>query len=1075
MITQFAYNNNTTNFSVCAYGDGIIVYQWYRNSNPIPGAISARYSILSTTSAVDNSVFYCVASSQYGLSAKSTEVELIFKYPEVSIISQPLDITTYTNLPAAFTLSASGDGILTYQWRRSDTGLIPGATASRYLLPRVKSTDNNIDFSCIVRSNLGASMTSLPAKLSAVNANLAFITEPVDLYVDEGDTASFFASAVGSGNIIYKWVRFDSGTISGATSATYEIQNVQFSDSSANFVCVASSSLGLHIVSNFVTLYVKKKIIRFILQPTSTFAYVGQTANFSVSAIGSGSPSKPETILYQWRRSDVGLISGATSTNYSLSNVSLSDNSVSFFCVASSNLAGTISSNLAVLTARNPSLGFVIQPLSAFSFPNYITSFAVSAIGDGNISYQWKRSDTGTIIGATSSRYNTTVKLSDNNVNFYCIASSTFGLTLTSNGALLSSRDPQIVILTQPVSTSNFLTLSSRFSLSAVADGYITYQWKRSDIGFLSSANVNYYDLENIALSDNNVEFYCIMYSSMFATATSNRAALSAIVPRVTFVTQPSSIRILEGNTALFSASAIGDGTITYEWRRYNNQTVIATTNSFGVVSAKTADNNSQFVCYAISNLNVTVSSDVATLSVYNGQNTPDEEAATHNFTGIGNGSLGENGVLYVNGQRATQNQITQNDAASTANLTGQGNGTTGISGVYYTNGQVSTPAQAAAQSSGYSGLGDGTTGTSGTWYTNGSVSTPAQAASQAFFTGTGNGIVGNNGTLYTNGMPSTPEQAAQQTNLTGKGDGTIGNNNVYYTNGSPSTPTQAAQQDNLTGLGTGTIGASGTWYTNGSQSTPLIASKQASFTGQGDGVIGVSGTWYTSGIPSSPLQVAAQTNYTGPLTGFQPFDDPIIDGVYYNGVSDITTINYSTETLLGTENFYVEFWCYPVSRSSQYPILFRNNVSSTTHLDASNMLAVFLSHQSYTTDPYLVVYIDQGPVASFTSTKIVNYNKWTHIALSRNGNIFTLFINGEIDQTYTSSVDLTPPIGYRNWSIGAQYDSQYGIINTTYNGYISNFKIVKGNSITDTKFSTPESGISPTVKSSVLINGDVV
>ena len=260
MITQFAYNNNTTYFSVCAYGDGKIVYQWYVNNVPLLDAVSARYSILNTTSAIDNSVFYCVASSQYGVSAQSTPVQLVFKNPEISIISHPSPITTYTNLPALFSISAVGDGILTYQWRRSDIGLIPGATSYRYQLPRVRSSDNNVNFSCIVRSNLGAAVTSLSAKLSAINADLAFIVEPLNVYVDEGDTASFLASAVGNGSITYKWLRFDIGEISGATSPVYQINDVQFSDNSANFVCVASSNLGLHIVSNFVTLYVKKKI-----------------------------------------------------------------------------------------------------------------------------------------------------------------------------------------------------------------------------------------------------------------------------------------------------------------------------------------------------------------------------------------------------------------------------------------------------------------------------------------------------------------------------------------------------------------------------------------------------------------------------------------------------------------------------------------------------------------------------------------------------------------------------------------------------------------------------------------------
>lgn len=257
-----------------------------------------------------------------------------------------------------------------------------------------------------------------------------------------------------------------------------------------------------------------------------------------------------------------------------------------------------------------------------------------------------------------------------------------------------------------------------------------------------------------------------------------------------------------------------------------------------------------------------------------------DQRAAESNLTGYGNGTIGRNGVYYINGALPDANDI-----AGLLNFTGLGNGFIGNAGTWYTNGSQSTPTQAAIQAS-FTGQGDGTIGVSGTWYSNGSISTPAQAAAQSNLTGQGDGIIGVSGKWYTSGALSTPTQAAAQSNFTGKGNGVIGVFNVWYTRGDLSNPAQAAAQSaNFTGLGNGTIGTADVWYTNGSESTPHQIALQtnftgkgngtigtnniwynngALFTGKGNGTIGINNVWYTNGIRSTADEAAVQTNFTG-------------------------------------------------------------------------------------------------------------------------------------------------------------------------------------------------------------------
>lgn len=86
---------------------------------------------------------------------------------------------------------------------------------------------------------------------------IKWITQPVDITIAAGETATFTASAAGTGGVAYKWFRVGTNTIKTANKAhnTLDILDAQITDS-AQYYCVASSNIVPSITSNIVSLII---------------------------------------------------------------------------------------------------------------------------------------------------------------------------------------------------------------------------------------------------------------------------------------------------------------------------------------------------------------------------------------------------------------------------------------------------------------------------------------------------------------------------------------------------------------------------------------------------------------------------------------------------------------------------------------------------------------------------------------------------------------------------------------------------------------------------------------------------
>jgi hypothetical protein len=83
---------------------------------------------------------------------------------------------------------------------------------------------------------------------------------------------------------------------------------------------------------------------------------------------------------------------------------------------------------------------------------------------------------------------------------------------------------------------------SAQFTVSAEGDGFLSYQWGRSDVGIILGANSDTYTIPSVVSTQNGVYYYCDIGSTVGGAARSNRALLTAPVPQLSFILQPSVI-----------------------------------------------------------------------------------------------------------------------------------------------------------------------------------------------------------------------------------------------------------------------------------------------------------------------------------------------------------------------------------------------------------------------------------------------------------------------------------------------------------------------------------------------------
>lgn len=328
----------TATFSVVATSTpaSTLTYQWSKDGTAISGATGASYAIAGVLAADAGNYTVTVTNSVGSItSAPATLTLQIPGFPNIT--TQPVAQEVTVGLGASFSVVATGNDPLSYQWSKDGTP-IGGATSATYTIPLVRTVDAG-SYSVTVTNPVGSLISSSVTLTVDPRPPLTIATPPASQIVPLGASATFTVVASGVPAPTYRWTK-DGIFIPGATNAFYSIGAVQSSDV-GNYAVVATNSTG-SVSSSAASLTIAAPPV-IVQAPLSQTVAIG--ASVTLNATASGLPDP----VYQWNLNGTP-IAGATSASFSLSSAQTTDSGR--YSVTISNVAGSVTSAAATLTVQ---------------------------------------------------------------------------------------------------------------------------------------------------------------------------------------------------------------------------------------------------------------------------------------------------------------------------------------------------------------------------------------------------------------------------------------------------------------------------------------------------------------------------------------------------------------------------------------------------------------------------------------------------------------------------------------------------------------------------------------------------
>jgi hypothetical protein len=162
---------------------------------------------------------------------------------------------------------------------------------------------------------------------------------------------------------------------------------------------------------------------------------------------------------------------------------------------------------------------------------------------------------------------------------------------------------------------------------------------------------------------------------------------------------------------------------------------------------------------------------------------------------------------------------------------------------------------------------------------------------------------------------------------------------------------------------------------------------------------------------------------------------------MFFDGSGDALIIaNTSTSAALGSANFTVEMWMYPLAsyNTGNAPAL----LDARTTANGAGLVRFGFNGTTLVAGPQIAWV--ENITTLLTATVVLNV--WQHIAVVRNNGVITMYNNGTAISSTTNTTNLIVPFKY----IGKSYDNLY------WNGYMDDLRITNGIARYTTAFIPP-------------------
>lgn len=279
-------------FSVVASGSGTLTYQWSDVHGPIAGATGATYTTPATTSQDNGDTYTVTITSSFG-TVTSTPVTLSVDAPEqVDITTQPASQSVVAGQAATMTVVATGSPQLTYQWYQVGSGAISGANQSTYTTP-VFSADGTASFYVVVTNALGSVQSSNAVVTINAPTPVSIATQPASTIVPVNEPVQFTTVVAGSPPYTYQW-QFTppNGSATILTSGTQQSNTLTYT-----IPAVSAANVGTYTVTvnNAANAPATSNQARITLAPPGTNLALNAVATSSSTqnACNDGTTSPP--------------------------------------------------------------------------------------------------------------------------------------------------------------------------------------------------------------------------------------------------------------------------------------------------------------------------------------------------------------------------------------------------------------------------------------------------------------------------------------------------------------------------------------------------------------------------------------------------------------------------------------------------------------------------------------------------------------------------------------------------------------------------------------------------------------
>lgn len=326
-------------------------YQWFKdsvaltNDSRVRGANTGRLEIYSLVA--NDAGTYHVTATAGARTFQSTNLPLTVQPPppNLSITGSSHTAGSTAGGVADFSVTATGDGPITYQWFKdgnalADGGRVTGSTSNALRIVNLQAGDSGV---YVVRLTVPSGSIAGPTMTLLVTDPVFISSSPTNRVLTPGGTAEFYVVATGSPPLSYQWLKdgvplTNGARISGVNTPALALTSLVIGDTGAYSCRVTNNA------SSTTSLAARLDPLAppvFTLQPQSQ---TNRAATFtSLFALASGA----SPITLQWHKDGVPL-AGRTNNSLNFSPVRQSD--AGNYTLVASNPGGSSTSAVATLT-----------------------------------------------------------------------------------------------------------------------------------------------------------------------------------------------------------------------------------------------------------------------------------------------------------------------------------------------------------------------------------------------------------------------------------------------------------------------------------------------------------------------------------------------------------------------------------------------------------------------------------------------------------------------------------------------------------------------------------------------------